>query len=108
LSWGLAVLNFLSILASIVLNLFLIYNPKYCYASLLNKLYEYEVFVYAVTREKAWSKMHFTISAALAAVLFTTLIENLRFCSSAEAGIVALRWVYTERDRDRGLRQWSK
>jgi len=25
---------------------------------------------------------------ALAAVLFTTLIENLRLCSSAEAGIV--------------------
>jgi len=26
--------------------------------------------------------------AALAAVLFTTFIENLRLCSSAEAGIV--------------------
>jgi len=35
---------------SIVLNLFLIYNPKHCYASLFNKLYE--VLVCAGT---AWS-----------------------------------------------------
>jgi len=32
--------------------------------------------------------MQFANSAALAAVLFTTLIENLRLCSSAKAGIV--------------------
>jgi len=33
--------------------------------------------------------MHFANCAVLAAVLFfTTLIENLRLCSSAEAGIV--------------------
>jgi len=32
--------------------------------------------------------MHFANCAALAAVLFTSLIENLRLCSSAEAGIV--------------------
>jgi len=32
--------------------------------------------------------MHFADCAALAAVLFNTLIENLRLCSSAEAGIV--------------------
>jgi len=32
--------------------------------------------------------MHFTICAELAAVLFTTLTENLRLCSSAEAGVV--------------------
>jgi len=34
------------------------------------------------------SKMQFANCAALVAVLFTTLIENLRLCSSAEAGIV--------------------
>jgi len=32
--------------------------------------------------------MHFANSAALGADLFTTLIENMRLCSSAEAGIV--------------------
>jgi len=32
--------------------------------------------------------MDFANCAALAAVLFTTLIENLRLCSSAEAGII--------------------
>jgi len=32
--------------------------------------------------------MHFANCAALAAVLFTTLIENLKLCSSSEAGIV--------------------
>jgi len=32
--------------------------------------------------------MHFTNCAALNAILLTTLIENLRLCSSAEAGIV--------------------
>jgi len=32
--------------------------------------------------------MHFANCMALAAVLFTTLIENLKLCSSAEAGIV--------------------
>jgi len=32
--------------------------------------------------------MHFADCAALAAVLFTTLIQNLKFCSSAEAGII--------------------
>jgi len=32
--------------------------------------------------------MRFANCAALAAVLFTTLIETLRLCCSAEAGIV--------------------
>jgi len=32
--------------------------------------------------------MHFANCAALTAVLFTTLIQNLRLCSSAEAGIM--------------------
>jgi len=32
--------------------------------------------------------MHFANCAALAAVLFSTLAENLRLCSSAEAGIM--------------------
>jgi len=32
--------------------------------------------------------MQFANCAALAAVLFTTLVENLGLCSSAEAGIV--------------------
>jgi len=32
--------------------------------------------------------MHFANCAALAAVLFTTLTQNLRLCSFAEAGIV--------------------
>jgi len=32
--------------------------------------------------------MHFANGAALAVVLFITLIENLRLCSCAEAGIV--------------------
>jgi len=32
--------------------------------------------------------MHFADCAAFAAVLFTTLTENLRLCSFAEAGIV--------------------
>jgi len=31
--------------------------------------------------------IHFAKSAALAAAFFTTLIENLRICSSAEAGL---------------------
>jgi len=34
--------------------------------------------------------MHFANCAALAVVLFSTLIENLRLCSSAEAGIVRI------------------
>jgi len=32
--------------------------------------------------------MHFANCAALVVVLFTTLIENLKLCSSAEAGII--------------------
>jgi len=32
--------------------------------------------------------MHFANCAELAAVLFTILTQNLRLCSSAEAGIV--------------------
>jgi len=32
--------------------------------------------------------MHFVNYAALATVLFTTLIENLRLCSSAEAEVI--------------------
>jgi len=41
-----------------------------------------------VVRAEAWSKMHFANCAALAAVLFATLTQNLRLCSFAEAGIV--------------------
>jgi len=41
-----------------------------------------------VVRAEAWSKMHFACCAALVAVLFTTFTQNLRLCSSAEAGIV--------------------
>jgi len=41
-----------------------------------------------IVRAEAWSKMHFANGAALVAVLFTTLTENLILCSSAEAGIV--------------------
>jgi len=79
--------------ALIVLNLFLIQYEKYCYASLLNKLYK--VFVCARTagslqmyvnkmRQNTLCKLYDTV----AAVLFTTLIENLRLYSSAEAAIV--------------------
>jgi len=32
-------------------------------------------------------QMHFANSAALAAALFTTLIENFRLCSSVKAGL---------------------
>jgi len=41
----------------------------------------------AVVRESVFSKMHFANCAALAAALFTTLIENLRICSSTEPGL---------------------
>jgi len=41
-----------------------------------------------VVRAEAWNKMHFANGAALATVLFTNLIQNLRLCSSAEGGIV--------------------
>jgi len=41
-----------------------------------------------VVRAEAWSKMHFADCAALAAVFFTTLTQNLRLCSSVKAGIV--------------------
>jgi len=37
--------------------------------------------------------------AMLAAVLFTTLIENLRLCSSAEAGIVLNLFLNCEQKR---------
>jgi len=36
---------------------------------------------------KREAKMHFANCVALAAVLFITLTENLRFCSSAETGL---------------------
>jgi len=38
---------------------------------------------------KREAKMHFGDCAALAAVLFTTLTQNLRLCSSAEAGFLS-------------------
>jgi len=41
-----------------------------------------------VVRAEAWSKMQFANGAALAAVLFTSLTQNLRLCSSTEAEIV--------------------
>jgi len=40
--------------------------------------------------------MHFTNCTALAAVLFTTLTENLKLCSSAEAGIVLILFLNFE------------
>jgi len=42
--------------------------------------------------------MHFANGAALAAALFTTLTQNLRLCSSSEAGIV-LKFVAIWNDR---------
>jgi len=39
--------------------------------------------------------MHFAHYAALVAILFTTLIENLRFCSSAKTGIILKFWAKT-------------
>jgi len=41
-----------------------------------------------VVHAEARSKMHLANGVALAAVLFTTLTQNLRLFSSAEAGIV--------------------
>jgi len=41
-----------------------------------------------VVRAEAWRKKQLVNCAVLAAVLLTTLTENLRLCSSAEAGIV--------------------
>jgi len=38
--------------------------------------------------------MHFANCAALAVVMFTTLIENLILCSSAEAEIVLNLFLY--------------
>jgi len=49
-----------------------------------------------VVHAEAWSKMHFANFAALAAVLFHTLTQNLRLCSSAEAGIVLKLWAKNE------------
>jgi len=43
-----------------------------------------------VVRAEAWNKMHFANCAALAVVLFTALTQDLRLCSSAEAGIVLI------------------
>jgi len=40
--------------------------------------------------------MHFANGGALAAVLFTTLNQNLKLCSSAEAGIVLKFWAKNE------------
>jgi len=40
--------------------------------------------------------MHFANCAALAAVLFITLTQNLRLYSSAEAGIVLKFWAKNE------------
>jgi len=43
---------------------------------------------YTVVRENARHKMHFANCAAITAVLFIyTSTENLRLCSSAEAGL---------------------
>jgi len=41
-----------------------------------------------LVRAEAWNKMHFANCAALAAVLFATLTQNLKLCSFAEAEIV--------------------
>jgi len=49
-----------------------------------------------VVRAEAWSKIHFADCAVLDAVLFTTITENLRLCSSAEAGIVHKFWAKNE------------
>jgi len=47
--------------------------------------------------------MYFENCAALAVVLFTTLIENLRLCSSAEAGIVLKLFLNFEKNEPRVL-----
>jgi len=49
-----------------------------------------------IVRAEAWSKMDVANGAALAAVLFTTLTQNLRLCSPAEAGIVLKFWAKYE------------
>jgi len=49
-----------------------------------------------VVRTEAWSKMHFANCAALAAVLFTALTQNLRLCSSVKAEIVLKFWAKNE------------
>jgi len=41
--------------------------------------------------------------AVLAAVLFTTLIENLRFCSSTEAGLFLIYSLYLSKNEPRIL-----
>jgi len=41
-----------------------------------------------VVRAKAWRKMNFANCAALAAILFANLTQNLKLCSFAEAEIV--------------------
>jgi len=61
-----------------VLNLFLVYNQKYNYASSVNKLDEICACA-AVICKQAWSEMHLANCAALAAALFTTLIANILF-----------------------------
>jgi len=47
--------------------------------------------------------MYFANCAALAAVLFTTLIENLRLCSSAKAWIVLNLFLNFEKNEPRVL-----
>jgi len=47
--------------------------------------------------------MHYANCAALTAILFTALIENLRLCSSAEAGIVLNLFLNFEKNEPRVL-----
>jgi len=47
--------------------------------------------------------MHFANFAVLAAALFTTLIKNLKLCSSAEAGIVLNLFLNFEQNEPRIL-----
>jgi len=48
-------------------------------------------------------KMHFANCAAHAAVMFTTLIENLKLCSSVEVGIVLDLILNVEKNKPRVL-----
>jgi len=56
-----------------------------------------------VVRAEARSKMHFTNCAALAAVLFTTLTQNLRICSSAELGLFLIVLKFLAKNEPRVL-----
>jgi len=104
----LTVLTFSRFSASVVLNLFLIYNQKYFYASTINRLMKF-LFVLAqlganmLYVNKREAKCTLRIVRHLLLFLFTTLIENLILCSSAEAGIVLNLFLNFEQNEPRVL-----